>query len=75
MNALEKFVSDMKKLEEISLLENEQQKQEQQNQKLTDDEQRRIGLIIPPLTGKFPRKMNSIFKKKNSILYRYTKKI
>ena len=31
MNALEKFVDDMKKSDEISVLENEQQEQTQQN--------------------------------------------
>ncbi len=57
MNALEKFVSDMKKSEELSTLENEQQEQQEQQQnqeiekKLTDDEQRRFSLIIPPLVG------------------------
>jgi len=50
MNALEKFVIDMKKSDEISILENEQQEQIQQSEnKLTEDEQRRISLVLPPL--------------------------
>jgi len=40
MNALEKFVIDMKKSDEITTLENEQQEQMQQlEKKLTEDEQ------------------------------------
>ena len=53
MNALEKFVEDMKKIDEISVLENEQQEQTQQSEnKLNDDEQRRFSLVVPPLIGK-----------------------
>jgi hypothetical protein len=53
MNALEKFVEEMKKLDEISVLENEQQEQTQQlENKLNDDEQRRFSLVLPPLIGK-----------------------
>ncbi len=48
MNALEKFVLDMQKSEEISLLENQQIEN-----KLTEDEQRRISLVLPPLIGEY----------------------
>jgi hypothetical protein len=50
MNALEKFVLDMKKSEEISLLENQQIEN-----KLTEDEQRRISLVLPPLIGEYEK--------------------
>jgi hypothetical protein len=54
MNALEKFVNDMKKSDEITILENEQQEQNQQLEtKLTEDEQRRFSLVLPPLIGKY----------------------
>lgn len=66
MNALEKFVSDMKKSDEISVLENEQQEQNQElNKNLNEDEQRRVSLIIPPLTSKF----KNLFEKKNDFLF------
>jgi hypothetical protein len=58
MSSLEKFVDDMKKLDEIAVLEREQQEQiiqqeqiVQPDKKLTDDEQRRFSLILPPLAG------------------------
>jgi hypothetical protein len=50
MNALEKFVLDMQKSEEISLLENQQIEN-----KLTEDEQRRISLVLPPLIGEYEK--------------------
>jgi hypothetical protein len=67
MNALEKFVGNMTKFDEISALEKEQQEQIQQLEtKLTEDEQiqqskakfaedekRRVSLVLPPLTGKY----------------------
>ena len=54
MNTLEKFVIDMKKSDEISMLENEQQEQIQESEKkLTEDVQRRISLVLPPLIGKY----------------------
>lgn len=54
MNALEKFVENMKKLDEISMLENQQQEELNQNseKKVIDDEQRRLELVVPPLQGK-----------------------
>ena len=50
MNALEKFVVDMKKSEEI--ISNETEQNQQVEKKLTDDEERRFSLIVPPLTGR-----------------------
>ncbi|CAF1042294.1 unnamed protein product [Adineta steineri] len=57
MNALEKFSTDMKKADELLILQNEQQQlQIQQSEKqLNDDEQRRFSLIVPPLTD-IPKK-------------------
>ncbi len=51
MNELEKFVANMKKSEEISVPEKEQN--EQLENKLTEDEQHRFSLIVPPLVGKY----------------------
>lgn len=54
MNALEKFVENMKKLDEISMLENQQQEElnQKSEKKVIDDEQRRLELVVPPLQGK-----------------------
>ena len=54
MNALEKFVANMKKSEEISLAESIQAEQEDQSEKKsTEDEQRRLSFVVPPLVGKY----------------------
>jgi len=47
MNDLETFVTEMKKLEEI----NANEKQQESENKILDDEERRLSLILPPLIG------------------------
>jgi hypothetical protein len=48
MNALEKFSNEMKTIDELQAVENEQRAEKD----LPDnDEQRRISLVIPPLSG------------------------
>ena len=54
MNGLEDFVAAMKKSDEIPVIKDEpKQPTEQLNTKTIDDEQRRFGLIVPPLVSKY----------------------
>lgn len=54
MNSLEKFAQDMKKSDELAALEQvELEPTPVPETKLNEDEQRRLSLLIPPLTGWF----------------------